>query len=108
MSEPLFFRRIVYAMVIGLLPSISATLGNQGTKPALPHRLLLTGKSHRVGAIELELRFHKMHGSKETPIVREWGWGCGDPYDIAIRSLRLSVGETRVKVPPEAYANLLN
>src|SRR5689334_13210057 len=108
MSTRLFCKRIGCAMVIGVLSSTSATLGNESTKSASLHQLMFTGKSSRLGAIDLEVQFEKLHDFKEAPTVRKWGWGCGDPHDIAIRSLKLSIGKIHIKVPPQAYANLLN
>jgi hypothetical protein len=73
-----------------------------------PSRILFTGQSPNLGSIKLKLQLYGLGQAKQAPAVREWGWGCGAPVDVAIRSLELSVGKTRVEVPRDAYRNLLN
>jgi hypothetical protein len=108
-NKRLLWKHAICDIAILLLLSASAGFGEEAPGKAVsPSRILFTGQSPTLGAIKLKLQFYGVGQAKPAPAVREWGWGCGVPVDVAIGSLELWLGKTRVEVPAKTYANLLN
>jgi hypothetical protein len=106
-SKPLLWKRIAHVVGVFLLLIHSATATERGyDKPASPNEILFAGRSRHLGAIKLKMQFYGIDQLRPQRPVREWG--SGEPVDLAIRSVELSVGKTPVHVPAEAFAKLLN
>jgi hypothetical protein len=75
-------------------------------KAVSPSHILFSGISPTWGAIRLKMQFYGIDQIRRPTAVREWG--TGQPIDVAIQSLELSLGNTRIEVPVNAYRNLLN
>jgi hypothetical protein len=104
-----FVRKRIPCLVAAVFLSVTriGASGEQGPeKPVSPKVILFTGKSRTVGEITLKAQLYKIDQFRSPAPIREWGSGL--PVDIAIRSLELSLGKTNVKIPPQAYSNLLN
>jgi hypothetical protein len=100
-------KSIVYIVGIILLITEATVCGEKGSeKPVSSKRITFTGESPILGTVRIKMQFYGIRQIRPPVRVREWGSGL--PVDVAVRSIELSLGRTRVEVPARAYGNLLN
>ncbi len=97
------------AYMVGIIFLITdATVSGQhrSEKPTSPKRVAFTAESRTLGTVRIKMQFYGIRQVRPPVHVREWGSGL--PVDLAVGSIKLSLGGTKVEVPTKAYANLLN
>jgi hypothetical protein len=100
-------KSIVYISGIIFLITEATVSGEHGSeKPVSPERITFTGESATLGIVQIKMQLYGIRQVRRPTRVREWGSGL--PVDLAVRSIELSLGRTRIEVPAKAYGNLLN